>query len=150
MIGREMTVAEVVEAVVKDRIFYEDSGGGVTISGGEPLIRQDLSELTRHGKDAGIIEFGLVTNGHFADAARVRELCEAGLDTVQVSLDGVDATDHSAARGCGPGEFYRGVRAVNLFKSCGVAVYVATILNPRNVQRAPEMAMFCPPCKGNA
>lgn len=37
MIGREMTVAEVLEAVLKDRIFYEDSGGGVTISGGEPL-----------------------------------------------------------------------------------------------------------------
>jgi AdoMet-dependent heme synthase len=115
----------------------------VAFSGGEPLIRRDLSELTRHGKDAGIIEFGVVTNGHFADAARVRELCEAGLDTVQVSLDGVDATDHSAVRGCGPGEFYRAVRAVNLFKSCGVAVYVATILNSKNVQRAPEMAMFC-------
>jgi len=39
MIGREMTVAEVVDAVLKDRIFYEESGGGVTISGGEPLLQ---------------------------------------------------------------------------------------------------------------
>jgi pyruvate formate lyase activating enzyme len=39
MIGRTMTVAEVVAEVMKDRIFYEDSGGGVTISGGEPLMQ---------------------------------------------------------------------------------------------------------------
>ena len=37
MIGRTLTVAEVMAETVKDRIFYEDSGGGVTISGGEPL-----------------------------------------------------------------------------------------------------------------
>lgn len=37
MLGREMTVTEVVAEALKDRVFYEDSGGGVTISGGEPL-----------------------------------------------------------------------------------------------------------------
>ena len=37
MIGRTMTVAEVMTETVKDRIFYEGSGGGVTLSGGEPL-----------------------------------------------------------------------------------------------------------------
>jgi pyruvate formate lyase activating enzyme len=39
MIGRRMTVAEVMAEVVKDRIFYEESGGGVTFSGGEPLVQ---------------------------------------------------------------------------------------------------------------
>ena len=37
MAGRVMSVGEVVEVVLKDRIFYDDSGGGVTFSGGEPL-----------------------------------------------------------------------------------------------------------------
>jgi len=37
MVGRRMTVDEVLAAVLKDRIFYDDSGGGVTFSGGEPL-----------------------------------------------------------------------------------------------------------------
>ncbi len=36
--GREMTVGEVMEAVVADKLFYESSGGGVTVSGGEPLM----------------------------------------------------------------------------------------------------------------
>ncbi len=39
MVGREMTVPEVMAEVLKDRIFYEESGGGVTISGGEPLVQ---------------------------------------------------------------------------------------------------------------
>jgi len=39
MIGERRTVAEIMEAVLRDRIFYEDSGGGVTFSGGEPLTQ---------------------------------------------------------------------------------------------------------------
>ncbi len=36
--GKEMTVDEVFQAVVADKLFYESSGGGVTVSGGEPLM----------------------------------------------------------------------------------------------------------------
>jgi len=39
MVGRRMGVDEVLEVVLKDRIFYDDSGGGVTFSGGEPLFQ---------------------------------------------------------------------------------------------------------------
>jgi pyruvate formate lyase activating enzyme len=37
MAGREISVKDVIEEVEKDRIFYEQSGGGATLSGGEPL-----------------------------------------------------------------------------------------------------------------
>ena len=39
MMGREMTVDEVVEEVLHDRMFHDQSGGGVTLSGGEPLAQ---------------------------------------------------------------------------------------------------------------
>ncbi len=39
LIGAEMTVQEVMREIVRDRIFYEDSQGGVTFSGGEPLMQ---------------------------------------------------------------------------------------------------------------
>jgi pyruvate formate lyase activating enzyme len=39
MAGREMTVGEVVEEIEKDRPFYRRSGGGVTLSGGEPTLQ---------------------------------------------------------------------------------------------------------------
>jgi len=40
--GKEMTVLEVMEEVEKDRVFYDESGGGVTFSGGEPLMQHDF------------------------------------------------------------------------------------------------------------
>ncbi|MTI96401.1 MAG: glycyl-radical enzyme activating protein [Firmicutes bacterium] len=40
--GRKMTVAEVLAEVNKDLIFYDESGGGVTFSGGEPLQQPDF------------------------------------------------------------------------------------------------------------
>ena len=42
--GRKMTVEEVVAEVLKDEAFYADSGGGVTLSGGEPLEQPGFSE----------------------------------------------------------------------------------------------------------
>lgn len=37
--GKEMTVCEILPDLVEDKCFYEDSGGGVTISGGEPMLQ---------------------------------------------------------------------------------------------------------------
>lgn len=39
LVGREMTVDEIIKEVEKDIIFYDQSGGGVTLSGGEPLMQ---------------------------------------------------------------------------------------------------------------
>jgi len=41
-IGREISVDELLLEVGKDRVFYEESGGGVTFSGGEPLMQLDF------------------------------------------------------------------------------------------------------------
>jgi pyruvate formate lyase activating enzyme len=42
VIGREWTPGELFAEVQKDRVFYETSGGGVTISGGEPMLQVDF------------------------------------------------------------------------------------------------------------
>jgi pyruvate formate lyase activating enzyme len=42
LIGREMSVDEVLEEIKKDILFYDQSGGGVTFSGGEPLMQPDF------------------------------------------------------------------------------------------------------------
>lgn len=41
--GREMSVKEVMKEVLKDKAFYENSGGGLTLSGGEPLAHIDFT-----------------------------------------------------------------------------------------------------------
>ena len=46
MIGNKMTVDEVMKEIEKDNVFYEESGGGVTFSGGEPFMQHEfLREL---------------------------------------------------------------------------------------------------------
>lgn len=53
--GKEMTADEVLSEVIKDKSFYETSGGGVTLSGGEPLLQIDFAEeLLKKCKENGI------------------------------------------------------------------------------------------------
>lgn len=42
VIGREISVSAVMDTVRRDRIYYEESGGGVTFSGGEPTLQKDF------------------------------------------------------------------------------------------------------------
>ena len=49
LVGKEYTVKELVKELVKDRMFYEDSGGGVTLSGGE-VMSMDIDWLVQLAK----------------------------------------------------------------------------------------------------
>jgi pyruvate formate lyase activating enzyme len=48
-IGYETSSTELIAEVMKDQIFMEDSGGGVTFSGGEPLLQHDLLKEALQG-----------------------------------------------------------------------------------------------------
>ena len=53
--GTVMSVEEVITEVLKDKIFYDTSGGGLTLSGGEPLMQFDFAyELLKKAKQAGL------------------------------------------------------------------------------------------------
>lgn len=53
--GKEITAKDALAEIKRDRIFYEKSGGGVTISGGEPLFQAEFTaELLKLCKQAGI------------------------------------------------------------------------------------------------
>ncbi len=53
--GNEYTVDEILTEVLKDKVFYENSGGGVTFSGGECTLQIDfLFEILRACKENGI------------------------------------------------------------------------------------------------
>ena len=42
LMGEDITVAEIMEVIGKDRLYYEESGGGITFSGGEPFTQHDF------------------------------------------------------------------------------------------------------------
>ena len=55
VIGRDVTVGEVMETVVKDRPYYRRTGGGMTLSGGESLCQPEFARnLLRAAKESGI------------------------------------------------------------------------------------------------
>ena len=54
-VGQDITVAEVMEIVEKDRAYYDRSGGGLTLSGGESLCQPEFArDLLRAAKTVGI------------------------------------------------------------------------------------------------
>ena len=64
LVGREYTPDELIKKADKDRIFMEQSGGGVTFSGGEPLMQFDfLLETLQAMKRAGF-QTAVDTSGH--------------------------------------------------------------------------------------
>lgn len=53
--SKQMTLDAVYQEVMKDEVVYKKSGGGVTISGGEPLLKKDFNvELFKRLKKAGV------------------------------------------------------------------------------------------------
>jgi pyruvate formate lyase activating enzyme len=55
MVGEEMTVGQVLEEIEKDTLFYSNSGGGITLSGGEPTMQPEFSlGLLKTCKERGI------------------------------------------------------------------------------------------------
>ncbi len=55
MIGRDVTVEEVMDTIEKDRIYYRHSGGGLTLSGGESLCQPQFAKaLLKAAKEDGL------------------------------------------------------------------------------------------------
>jgi pyruvate formate lyase activating enzyme len=64
LIGREVTIEEVMKEVEKEMIFYDESGGGVTFSGGEPLMQPEfLDAILKECKEKNI-HTALDTSGY--------------------------------------------------------------------------------------
>jgi len=97
--GRTMRVEQVMEAVERDRPFYEESGGGVTLSGGEPLRQPAFTAaVLREAKRRGL-HTALDTCGHasWREFERLRQ----DVDLFLYDLKLVDSERHRRYTGVG-------------------------------------------------
>jgi len=103
----------------------------VVLTGGEPLLRPDITEVGRALRSRGV-SWGMVSNGWFYDEAMHRKLMDAGMGTLTISLDGL-AESHDWMRGH-PGSYARAERAIALAAAEGprLAFDVVTCVNKRN------------------
>jgi pyruvate formate lyase activating enzyme len=99
IIGREMAVEEILEQVIRDKVFYDNSGGGVTISGGEPTFQKDfLIEILKGLKSSGI-HTAIETCGMFP-----HEMLDALIETCDLflfDLKQIDSERHRQGTGAG-------------------------------------------------
>lgn len=98
-VGREMTVEEIVSDVGRDTDFYEESGGGVTLSGGEPLMQKAFSAelleaLQRRGIHTAVDTSGAVSWSAF-EAVRLHT------DLFLFDIKHMDPDRHREATGAG-------------------------------------------------
>jgi len=68
-----------------------------TFDGGEPLLREDIYDIISYAHDSGSLTV-MFTNGFYLDSEIARNLKNAGLDTLQVSIDSPYQTEHDKVR----------------------------------------------------
>lgn len=109
----------------------------VIISGGEPLMRDDLEECGRAIYEKGF-PWGMVTNGLYMTPKRFRALRNAGMHTATVSLDGLEE-EHNRMRG-NPKSFARAVDAIRTMAAEPDFVFdVVTCANRHNYPQLDEL-----------
>ena len=95
--GKTISVEEIVEEIKKYRVFYDKSGGGITVSGGEPLLQADfVRELFTKCKEFGV-HTALDTGGFVAQAELDKVLPHT--DLVMFSLKAADEDVHRQLTG---------------------------------------------------
>jgi radical SAM protein with 4Fe4S-binding SPASM domain len=118
------------------RMLLEDLSAAevplLIISGGEPLVREDIWEILSHARKMGI-KTALSSNGTLIDRNTAGRLRESGVEYVGISLDGATAITHDHMRGI-PGSFDRSLKGLKSCVSAGVPCGIRMTVTRYNQQ----------------
>ncbi|ELZ04799.1 Radical SAM domain protein [Natrialba chahannaoensis JCM 10990] len=130
----ELTTAEGKALLESAREFGD--GQLVVLSGGDPLVRDDVDELVAHGTDLGLRMTMTPSGTQSLTRQRIDILSDAGLRRMAVSLDGASAETHDSFRG-ESGSFEATIRAIEDARAAGVPVQVNTTVCQATVDELP-------------
>ena len=117
------------------RVLREAGALGVLhahLSGGEPLLREDLEEIVAAAREAGLY-VNLITSAWGLTRARLGALLDAGVDHVQVSFQDLDAAP--ADRLAGTAAHAQKLAACRMVKELGAALSLNVVLHRANIDR---------------
>lgn len=103
------------------------------LTGGEPLLRPDILDIIRYTRDAGLRPV-LATCGTELTEERARDLVEAGIQRISVSIDGPDAASHDGFRGV-PGAFEASLAGLEAARKAGLPFQINTTVTKRNMDQ---------------
>jgi heme d1 biosynthesis radical SAM protein NirJ len=133
----ELTTAEVY-SVMDDLKAYRVPV--LILSGGEPLLRPDIFDISRRAKDMGFY-VGLSTNGTLIDKSMIGDIAAIGYDYVGISLDGIGAT-HDAFRRM-EGAFDKSLAAARLCRENDIKVGLRFTMTLDNADELPLLLELC-------
>ena len=106
------------------------------LSGGEPLLRPDIFEISRRAKDKGFY-VGLSTNGALIDEPMSRKIAEIGYDYVGISLDGIGEVHDQFRRK--EGAFDASLHGMRLCRDLGIKVGLRFTMTDKTVPSLPAL-----------
>ncbi|MCD6327716.1 radical SAM protein, partial [bacterium] len=117
----------------------------VSLSGGEPFMREDLPEIARIFKRKGLIT-RLMTNAADVDEARIRAVIDAGIDSVSISLNTLFPEDEAYICRADHGLWERVVSNMLLFSNVmrqrGTLLVMSACVSSLNVDQLPLLEEF--------
>jgi radical SAM protein len=111
----------------------------MVFTGGDPLKRPDLFDLVRHSVNIGLRTNVTPSATPLLTAEAMRQMKDAGVARMAISLDGPDAATHDDFRGI-PGTFDRAMFALEEAQRIGLDTQLQTTVTRRNMHRLPEIA----------
>ena len=134
----ELTTEEAKRAI---DIFARAGVTIIAFSGGEPLVRPDIFELTKYAADKGIY-VAIATNATLIDEKKAREMKEAGIRFVQISLDGATPETHDLFRGI-EGAYDKTIQGIKNCVKEGFFVEISTTATKHNYNEIPKIIDLC-------
>lgn len=109
----------------------------IVLSGGEPLIRDDVFEIAAYGTEKGL-RMCLATNGTRVTEEVCREIKDSGIRIVSLSLDGSTEAVHDDFRNQ-EGAFAGTLRAAGLFRKHNIEFIINSSFTGRNQEEIPRV-----------
>jgi heme b synthase len=109
----------------------------VILTGGEPLLREDIFDLARHGTERGL-RMVMAPNGTLIDAEKSLRIKASGIQRVSVSLDGATRGTHDRFRRV-EGAFDGALRGIEHLKNAGVEFQINTTVTRGNCEELPSI-----------
>lgn len=101
------------------------------LSGGEPLLRQDIFELASFAANKGL-SLALATNGTLITPEITKEIKKSGIKRVSISLDGASENTHDNFRRV-KGAFNKSIQGINNIIKEGIPLQINTTVTKQNI-----------------
>ena len=111
----------------------------LVLTGGDPMMRRDLFELTEYAISKGLRTSVSPTTTALTTKERLARLQDLGIQMIHISLDGATAETHDAFRGF-TGTYERAMQTLDYLEELGIGVQVGTTVTTTNVHELPAMA----------